>query len=270
MKFQLTVIFIFLTIFCFGQTTVKIVSWNLKDFGKSKTDKELGIVADLTKGYDILAIQEVVAGYGGPQAVARLADALSRKGAKWNYVVSDVTSVNVGNKAERYAFIWNTAKVRKIGLSWLESTYKELIEREPFYGRFEIGSKKITVVDFHAITKSHQPEREIKYFKFLPAQYPKDNLIFCGDFNIPQSHSVFNPVRKMGYKSALIGQKTTLRQRCLNGDCLASEFDNFYFNGSKISLKSAGVVHFYKLFASLKLARKLSDHIPIFAVFELK
>jgi hypothetical protein len=31
----------------------------------------------------IIAIQEVVAGYGGAQAVAKLADELNRKGSKW-------------------------------------------------------------------------------------------------------------------------------------------------------------------------------------------
>ena len=70
--------------------------------------------------------------------------------------------------------------------------------------------------------------------------------------------------------SVLVGQKTTLRQRCLSDGRLASEFDNFYFNASKINLKSAGVIHFYKLFPDIKLARKLSDHIPIFAVFDCK
>ena len=267
MKSKFTIILLFFAISTFGQT-VKIVSWNLKDFGKSKTEKEINLIVGLTKDYDILAIQEVVAGYGGPQAVARLADELSRKGTKWNYVVSDVTSVHPGNKAERYAFIWNTAKVKKLGLSWLEATFKETIEREPFYSRFQVGAKVFTVVNYHAITKSKQPEREIKYFKFLPAQYPKDNLIFCGDFNLPQLHSVFNPLRKMGYKSALLGQKTTLRQRCLSDGCLASEFDNFFFNASKIKLKNAGIIHFYKLFPNLKASRKLSDHVPVFAAFE--
>jgi deoxyribonuclease-1-like protein len=67
----------FFIIFCFlqyvnAQTT--LISWNLKDFGKSKSDEEINFIANTLKNYDIVAIQEVVAGEGGAQAVARLAD----------------------------------------------------------------------------------------------------------------------------------------------------------------------------------------------------
>jgi hypothetical protein len=71
-----------------------------------------------------------------------------------------------------------------------------------------IPDKQFTVVNFHAITK---PETEIKYFKFFP-EYPTLNLIFAGDFNCPQSHTVFIPLRKMGYQSILVGQKTSLKK----------------------------------------------------------
>jgi hypothetical protein len=46
------------------------------------------------------------------------------------------------------------------------------------------------------ITKQTKPETEIKYFKFFPGEYPTLNLIFAGDFNCPQSHTVFIPLRK--------------------------------------------------------------------------
>ena len=117
---------------------------------------------------------------------------------------------------------------------WLEKQYGLLIEREPYYCRFAVGRKVFTLAGFHAVPKSKQPETEIKYFKYLPDLYPGDNIIFCGDFNLPQSHTVFNPLRKMGYMSALKGQKTSLKQSCVNGDCLASEYDNFYFQVLKV------------------------------------
>ncbi len=33
----------------------------------------------------------------------------------------------------------------------------------------------------------------------------------------------------MGSTPALINQKTSLRMQCIDNECLASEFDNFYF-----------------------------------------
>jgi len=258
---------VFTSFHCYSQK-VSVCSWNLKDFGKSKSNETIEIIAKTLKSFDIVAIQEVVAGHGGPQAVAKLADELNRTGAKWEYVISNATSGSA-YKSERYAFLWKTSKVKKVGAPWLENKYGLLIDREPFYCRFKIADKTFTLVSFHAITKSKQPETEIKYFKFLPELYPKDNLIFCGDFNIPQSHSVFFPLRKMGYISSMVNQKTSLRQKCINNDCLASEYDNFFFNSSKVKLISSGIIHFYKQFEHLKLARTVSDHVPIFLNFSL-
>lgn len=252
---------------CYSQ--VKLLSWNVENLGSSKSDSTITYIANTIKNYDVVALQEVVAGYGGAQAVAKLVDELNRKGAKWDYVVSDPTSSSA-YKTERYAFLWKTAKVKKIGKAWLEKKYQLEIDREPFYCTFEYNKKQFTVVNFHAITKSKQPETEIKYFKFLPAQYPTLNLLFVGDFNCPQSHTVFNPLKNMGYESAFRNQKTSLKKECKEDNCLASEFDNIWFKTSKISLIKAEVIHFYNNFATLKEARRVSDHIPITLNFIVK
>lgn len=259
-------VLLFVTSQAFPQT--KLLSWNLENFGKSKSDSEITFIANTVKEFDIIAIQEVVAGYGGAQAVARLADELNRKGAKWNYAISDPTTSSA-YKTERYAFIWKTSKIKLKGKAWLERNYNLEIDREPYFATFEWEGKTVTIANFHAITKSKQPETEIKYFKFLPAEYPELNLMFVGDFNCPQSHTVFNPLRKMGFTSILVNQKTSLKQECIEAECLASEFDNMYYNSSKINRKNAGVILFYKSFNSLQEARKISDHIPIWLEFSL-
>jgi endonuclease/exonuclease/phosphatase family metal-dependent hydrolase len=246
----------------------KVVSWNIENLGKSKSDTEIAFIAATLRDFDIIAIQEVVAGYGGAQAVARLVDELNRKGSKWDYTVSDPTSSSA-YKTERYAFIWKTSKVKKIGKAWLEKNYHLEIDREPYYCTFQYEKKKFTLVNFHAITKNRQPETEIKYFKFLPDQHLDLNLFFLGDFNCPQSHTVFNPLKKMGYQSVFIGQKTSLKKECKNGKCLASEFDNIFYQSAKIKVINSGVLHFYKNFNSLKEARSISDHIPIWFEFSL-
>ena len=254
---------------CFmAQASISICSWNLKDFGKSKTAKEIVFIGTIVKDYDVLAIQEVVAGYGGAQAVASLSEQLNKMGTKWDYAVSDPT-FSSSYKQERYAFIWKTSKLKKIGDAWLEKKYQVEIDREPFYTTFQSDNKQFTLVNFHAITKKMQPETEIKYFKFLSAQYPGLNLVFAGDFNCPQSHTVFNPLKSMGYAPALKGQKTSLKQSCINDDCLASEFDNIFYDTKKITIVESGVVQFYKSFSSLVEARNVSDHIPIFLKFYL-
>ena len=248
---------------------VTVLTWNLENFGKSKSDDVISSIANTVRGFDIVAIQEVVAGYGGPQAVARLADELNRKGAKWDYRISDPTSGENSYKRERYAFLWKASKVSIVGRPWLEIQFTNEINREPFFATFKINGKSFTLVNFHAITKNMQPETEIKYFKFLPGEYPDKNLIFNGDFNCPQSHTVFNPLKKMGYKPIFEGQKTTLKKEYANNEYLASEFDNIFYNPQRVNFINSGVIKFYESFNNLSEARTVSDHIPVWFQFSL-
>jgi endonuclease/exonuclease/phosphatase family metal-dependent hydrolase len=213
MKSILFFLFFLLTLSLQAQT--KILTWNIENLGKSKSQSEINYIANTLKDYDIVALQEVVAGHGGAQSVAKLADQLNRKGAKWDYVISDPTSSSA-YKTERYAFLWKTAKVKKIGKPWLEKKYHLQIDREPFFCTFEYQAKKVTIVNFHAITKSKQPETEIKYFKFLPQEYPTLNLLFLGDFNCPQSHTVFNPLKKNGLPIRIHEPKNIIKKRVYN------------------------------------------------------
>jgi deoxyribonuclease-1-like protein len=252
-----------------ANASITICTWNLKDFGKSKSNQEIEFIANTVKQFDVVAIQEVVAGYGGPQAVARLVDCLNRKGSKWDYTISDPTSSSA-YKTERYAFIWKTNRVTKNGDAWLEEKYHLEIDREPYYINLLAEGKTMTLVNFHAITKTRQPETEIKYFKFIPPSYPNQNLIFMGDFNLPQSHTVFNPLKGMGYQPLLQNQKTSLRYRCMADDCLASEFDNVFLQVNKVKIVKFGIVPFYKSFIDLKEARSISDHVPVFVELSVR
>ncbi len=268
-SFKLSIIFfVFFLSLQSAICSISICSWNVKDFGSSKSDLEIDFIASTVQTYDIIAIQEVVAKSGGAQAVARLIDFLNRKGQSWDYTISNPTSSSNAYMIERYAFIWNKKTVTKVGDAWLDKFYAVDIDREPFFATFRKEGKEFTVVNFHAIPKSKDPETEIKYFKSYPSLYPSLNLVFCGDFNCPQSNTVFTPLKKIGFKSAFIGQKTTLRMKCIDNDCLASEFDNFYYDPKKTLLLKSGVVLFYQNFSTLEDAKQISDHLPIFLVFE--
>lgn len=258
----------FLLFFNTFYSQTKLLSWNLENFGKSKSDQEIAFIANTIKDYDIITIQEVVAGNGGAQAVVKLADALNRKGTKWDYRISDPTSSS-NYKTERYAFIWKTSSLKLKGKPWLEQKYHLEIDREPYFATFEIKGKNVTIATFHAITKSKQPETEIKYFKLLPQEYPSLNLVFAGDFNCPQSHSVFTPLKKIGFAPILENQKTSLKTKPKGDNYLASEYDNIFYKISSVNYIKSDVILFYKKFISLKEARKVSDHIPIWFEFSL-
>jgi endonuclease/exonuclease/phosphatase family metal-dependent hydrolase len=160
--------------------------------------------------------------------------------------------------------------VQLTGKPWLEILYTVEIDREPYFATFEHKGKQFTLGNFHAITKKMQPETEIKYFRFLPAEYPDKNLIFAGDFNCPQSHTVFNPLKSMGYKPVFSGRKTSLKHECIIDNCLASEFDNMFYNAFKIDSLNSGTILFYESFPTLKAAGSISDHIPVWFQFNIR
>ncbi|MEC4050505.1 endonuclease/exonuclease/phosphatase family protein [Flavobacterium sp. SUN046] len=267
-RFSLSLLLFFSILFSFGQ--VSICSWNLMNFGKSKSDAEIEFIAVTLNKFDIVAIQEVVAGNGGAQAVARLVDELNRKGSHWDYAISDPTTSDNPSSVERYAFVWKPSKVKKVGDSWLEQNFQREIDREPYMSSFEYEGKPFTVASFHAVPKKKIPESEIKYFKSIPALYPKLNIIFMGDFNCPQSNSAFTPLKNQGYQTSLTNQKTSLRQKCKNDDCLASEYDNMFYDYKKNRVLQSGILPFYSSFPTLKEARQISDHIPIWSTFQIE
>ena len=239
----------------------------MQNLGKTKSEAEIDFMANTLKDFDIVAIQEVVAGQGGSQAVARLADALNRKGAKWDYSVSAPTE-STPYATERYAYLWKTAEIKMIGRAFLDQNFVNEIDREPFMAEFSYRSQNFTLVSLHAIPKKKQPETEIKYLKYFPGKYTGSNLIFLGDFNIPQSHTVFNPLKKMEYRPIFQGQKTSMKMKCVDDECLASEYDNIFYDSTKTEMLDSGVVLIYKNFPDMVAVRRISDHIPVWAEFD--
>jgi len=269
MKFRLILFWTFVLFICFGASgQVSILTWNLQNLGASKSDDTVKFIAETIAPYDVVALQEVVAGPNGAKAVARLSAELNRTGAQWNYIISDPTQ-GEPNHAERYAFLYKTNRLKLIGKPQLEKHFAAQIQREPFIATFEFKGKQFTLVNFHALPKKKQPETEIKYFKFFARHYPDKHLVFVGDFNCIPKHSVFNPIRSQGYIPAFENQKTTLKNECKQDQCLANAYDNIWFDSAKAGLTESLVIHFYNTFDSMKLARKISDHIPIIAVLNL-
>lgn len=244
---------------------LRLVTWNLLNLGRSKDARELDFIADVLRGYDLVAVQEVSTGPAGAQAVALLADALDRRGADWDYTISDPTS---GSGSERYAFLWKTARLRLAGPAWLEATLADAIDREPFLARFEAGGRRLLVASFHAVPRDKKPQAEIARLDALHRRYADDALLVVGDFNLSQQDEAFDGLKALGYAPALVGQKTSLRMKPKESGLpdahLANEYDNIFYEPAALHADSAGVVDFTGRFATLQEARAISDHLPVF------
>lgn len=240
---------------------LQIASWNIQNLGETKNSQELQIMAECLKGSDIIAIQEVVTNPAGEEKLAELTKLL---GGNYKYLLSVATISTNTYECERYAYLYNTTNIKVNGKPGLFAMLKDSVAREPFMVSFTYKGKSFTMANFHAIPKKKQPQQELKYLKFFAEWLNLDNIIFVGDFNCSGEDNVFNPIKKQGYKATFVNQKTTLRQKCIKGDCLASAYDNLFYHSRYWRVMSSGIVPFYEIFGEdMKAARKISDHVPI-------
>ncbi len=248
------------------QKEISIVSWNIQKFGSKKDANEIKQIANILRDYDIIAIQEVVAGYGGAQAVARLVEELNRKGAKWTYAVSNPTK-SPKYLLERYAFIWKNKYIKIKNRGHLLSNLASVIDREPFAIDFYFNKKKFTVINYHARIFNKHPENEIKplleYIETI-----KTPVILTADFNIKTSDSVFYSFKNKGFTEALKNKRTTLKKKCVKDNYLNYAIDNIFYSKHFIKIE-AQPIDFVMYCDNLINARNLSDHLPVLLRFKI-
>ena len=244
---------------------VRVVSWNLYNFGRTKDDQEIEVAAQTLRDFDLVAVQEVVTSPPGAQAIGKLDAALDRTGFAWDYRISDPTT---GDGTERYAFLWKPSRVRLVGQAWLESSLADPIDREPYLARFEhrATGQRVLVASLHAVPTSKDPAREIALLDRLHRRYDADHLLLLGDFNLDEDDPAFDDLRRVGYRAVLDDQPTSLRRSRDPGPNghLANEYDNLFLESGPLRAARGGVLDFTPRFSSLKEARSLSDHLPVF------
>lgn len=244
---------------------VSIISWNIRDLGRTKDDQEIESIAAIVGDFDIIAIQEVVAhDPAGAQAVALLADQLNRMGASWDYVISIPTDSPSSQISERYAYIWQTNKVTLSYGPTLVDKLSGLCDREPYYARFIHNGKAYDLLNFHARPHDRDPQSEVHAItNFIIDNRFRFNWILLGDFNLTEQDSVWTPLYDQAYRPALSNQKTTLKRECDEGSYLNVPIDNIYFNEVKNTVQESAVIDFVQSCDNLIQKRALSDHLPV-------
>jgi endonuclease/exonuclease/phosphatase family metal-dependent hydrolase len=221
-----------------------VMSWNIRDLGKAKYERDTIIPAIanvmIESKADIIAVQEVVLNSYGDSCIIQLANIL-----KYNYVISARTS---GDAAERYAYIYR--KDIKLDTSYLESRLADLITREPFVAHFTYNCRELVIRQVHLVPPSKNPAAEVRHL-----YYYKDGII-CGDFNLTDLSDVYTPFYSY-FKSPLLGQPTTLK---MDGGISTNSYDHFLVDDN------IKVNHQYVFDYKYVSRRSLSDHLPIIII----
>ncbi len=248
------------------------ISWNLLNFGRSKSDDALTVMASTLKDADIVAIQEVNAGKDfGSQAIAKLVDLLTRTGSSWDYIVSDPTEPH-SSGSERYAYLVKRHVAFSRDTAKLLTELAPAIDREPYMLTISIRkSDPLQLFTIHAVPTEKNPLREIEALTTSTSVSASPRAIFSGDFNLPAR--ITDPIfERMGYQGH-IREKTSLRTKLdAQHGYLRHQYDNIYTRG--LTVCESGTVDFVEQHFSpvtnemLTAARKVSDHLPVFVRFK--
>ena len=145
----------------------------------------------------------------------------------------------------------------------------KVVDREPFYLDFYLGDQKFSILNFHSRPHNKYPEEEIKHIsRFLQQNDFNHPIILAGDFNLDESDAVFDDLKATGFNVAITNTKTTLKRSC-SDDYLSYAIDNIFYS-SILKLTTSGSLDYVKSCEHLEEARKLSDHLPIYAAFEMQ
>lgn len=247
-----------------------ISSWNLKDFGSSKSDEVIDFMAKVLRKSNIVLAQEITTKEGGAQAVARLQDALNRKGKKWDALISDNTEPNSPG-VERYTMFYDSSITTNRKKAHLVTDLQEAIDREPFTTKFVIDGHELDVFTVHLVPTAKKPIEEVKALVQSHEISLATNAIVAGDFNLG-SKKTNKYFKSIGY-TAQINQKTSIK-RTVNakGEYLLNQYDNIYTKG-QMKVCASGVIDFvaeaYSPVTKKQLTEvyKVSDHLVVYAMF---
>lgn len=192
-----------------NQTTVKIASWNIENFGKTKASDQdrMQTIASIIKEYDVIALQEISnlkeasdAGCArnegfcpGDASCGLIENALSAKLPGYKFAFSPQV------KDERYLFIYNPGTVTLIGAELVKDSEESgsacdpsetgKMVRQPFKGVFKAGEFDFVLLTAHTSPSDNIDELEgLAYFYREVEKGDEKDIIILGDLNADCSY----------------------------------------------------------------------------------
>lgn len=173
-----------------------IGSWNIRAFddGQPRLDESYHYIAEIIDHFDICAIQEIKTNLEPLKRLMRLL------GPNWDYLVSDV-SVHEGGNKERMAFVFNKNKVvfrnliGEIVLANKDLIKGQQIARSPFFASFQAGWFKFSLCSAHIIYGEDLAKRAAEITATAKALIKRAKVedqvhVFLGDMNIEKEGDV--------------------------------------------------------------------------------
>ena len=255
------------------EVTIKIASFNIQVFGRSKASKPevMEVLSKIISQFDVVAIQEIRDKSG--KAIKDLEVAVDDLGENYDFIIGP--RLGRSNSKEQYAYIYRVKTI----LPGDSYTYQEVggdaIHREPFIAQF---FSKQGDFDFVLITSHVDPDdvdQELAVFPKIVAdaksRFPGEtDVMILGDLNADCTYFDEDQqiaLRDPGEYNWLITNEMDTNvagSSCAYDRIIITDSMNAKFTGD------AGVVRFDEIYELDCEPKKVSDHYPVYGVFRVE
>ena len=256
---------------CLQAETIKIASFNIQIFGKTKASKPhvMSELASIVRKYDIVAIQEIKDVNGKVPPLFK--KEINSDGSSYDYVISERggNQPDDSRSQEQYAYFYNTDKISLIqDLGLYDDSGDDDFQREPYVARFQAVNGDFSFVLITVHTKPEEAISEIKslhhVFVWAKSIVPQeDDFIALGDFNAgckyANSTDFTNTAIANNYKWIIPdGADTNFSPNT------ACAYDRI------VITKGTDIEYMDNWGIGSVSSKKVSDHFPVWAEFSIK
>lgn len=253
---------------------LRIGTFNIQVFGDAKVAKPKvpDWIAYLVRQFDVLAIQEIKCDTDDP--ITTLMNLVNgADDSNYSIIMSKRLKRPGSNNSERYAFIWDTAKVQLREQSAYEvEDNEDLMHREPFVASFRTvpastGGQPFTftLINVHTDPDTALQEMNVMDDVFLSVRAfeQEDDVIVLGDLNVEA-----NEFGELGKVQGIRSLNTTETTNTAG----TRTIDHIVIDSSSTTefLQTAGVIQYGRnLNLTREQAKLISDHCPVYAEFDV-
>ncbi len=284
------IVFVLFVKVCFAQTVSEVpdrtpdnlivASYNIKWIGQQRHDFEK--LAQVISRFDICGILEVKK----ESSIVSLTQEIETLTSEdWGYVYGFRTHRPGGNYHEAFAVIFRRDRVQ-LGDGLISNLWdkNETYRNDPYFVSFTSGNFDFTLFLIHTRwsddddgSRSGEVNEMANQIQFTWSVSDERDIILLGDFNYPGDEEVMtNMARQIDFEQVDDNPKTTFKS---NYSGYASAYDHIflsrehtsdteYVDGSAQALDVTRLIYGSNSKRNMKKSKKkLSDHLPVFAVF---
>lgn len=250
--------------------TIRMGTFNIQVFGQSKLKKPdvMGVLADVARQFDILAIQEIRT--QDDKHLDKFLRMINEPGRAYKGIVGPRLGRSVST--EQYAFVYDSELIEPVeGSVYTIQDPHDRMHREPLIASFKVrgppGSEPFSFRLINIHTDPDETKQELDaladVFAVVQQSGGEDDTILLGDLNVDVQH--------FGRLAYLPGITPTVTNQFTNTRG-TSMMDNIVIDRRYTveSLDRGGVMDLLSMYSLTKeQALDVSDHLPVWADFSM-